>query len=216
VTNYRRHRIAGGTYVFTVNLADRRSRLLTDNIELPRAAFRDTRRRHPFTIDAIAVLPDNLHAMCGPCRKQTPISRFAGNRSRQPSPAVCRGRNPFRRAAGANASGVFGSAAIGSTRSATRLISRATPITSTSIRSSTAMSGASAIGRFRPFTTWSGSGSTPPIGPAIARTTRTGSANDAMQNVGQADPGAGRRSPWHATGTVDGGLHAQPILRTTC
>lgn len=37
--------------------------MLVDNIELLRRAFRDTRRRHPFAIDAIAVLPDHLHAV---------------------------------------------------------------------------------------------------------------------------------------------------------
>ena len=63
MTNYRRNFVAGGSYFFTVNLADRRSRLLTDNIELLRAAFRDVRHRHPFGIDAIVVLPDHLHAV---------------------------------------------------------------------------------------------------------------------------------------------------------
>ena len=37
--------------------------MLTENIELLRAAFRYTRRRHPFTIEAIVVLPDHLHAL---------------------------------------------------------------------------------------------------------------------------------------------------------
>ena len=63
MTAYRRNLIAGGKYFFTVNLADRRSSLLTANIELLRAAFRYTRRRHPFTIDAIVILPDHLHAL---------------------------------------------------------------------------------------------------------------------------------------------------------
>src|SRR5262245_31897289 len=63
MTGYRRNFTAGGSYFFTVNLAERRSRLLTDNIEALRAAFRETRRRHPFTIDAIVVLPDHLHAI---------------------------------------------------------------------------------------------------------------------------------------------------------
>jgi putative transposase len=63
MTAYRRNLVAGGSYFFTVNLAERRLRLLTDNIELLRSAFRDTRRRHPFAIDAIAVLPDYLHAV---------------------------------------------------------------------------------------------------------------------------------------------------------
>jgi putative transposase len=63
MTNYRRNFIPGGCYFFTVNLGDRRSRLLTGNIELLRTAFRHARRRHPFTIDAIVVLPDHLHAI---------------------------------------------------------------------------------------------------------------------------------------------------------
>jgi putative transposase len=63
MTAYRRNSVAGGSYFFTVNLTERRLRLLTDNIELLRAAFRDTRRRHPFTIDAIVVLPDHIHAV---------------------------------------------------------------------------------------------------------------------------------------------------------
>lgn len=55
--------VPGGTYFFTVNLADRRQSLLTDNIELLRMAFRCARYRHPFTIDAIVVLPEHLHAI---------------------------------------------------------------------------------------------------------------------------------------------------------
>jgi putative transposase len=64
MTNYRRSSIPGGSYFFTVNLADRSSRLLTDHIDALRAAFRYTRRRHPFVIEAIVVLPDHLHAIC--------------------------------------------------------------------------------------------------------------------------------------------------------
>jgi putative transposase len=60
---YRRNFVAGGCYFFTVNLAERRLRLLTDNIDVLRAAFRTTRLRHPFTIDAIVVLPDHLHTI---------------------------------------------------------------------------------------------------------------------------------------------------------
>lgn len=62
MTSYRRSRITGGSYFFTLNLADRRSTTLTDNIEALRAAFRYTRQRHPFAIDAIVVMPDHLHA----------------------------------------------------------------------------------------------------------------------------------------------------------
>jgi putative transposase len=63
VTNYRRNFILGGCQFFTTNLAERKSRLLTDQIDRLRAAFRYVRNRHPFTIDAIVVLPDHLHAI---------------------------------------------------------------------------------------------------------------------------------------------------------
>ena len=46
-----------------MNLAERRLSLLTDHIDLLRAAFRYTRARYPFTIEAIVVLPDHLHAI---------------------------------------------------------------------------------------------------------------------------------------------------------
>ncbi len=61
--NYRRCRVPGGTYFFTVNLLDRRSDLLVRHIELLRAAVRSVLVAHPFHIDAWVVLPDHLHAM---------------------------------------------------------------------------------------------------------------------------------------------------------
>ena len=63
MTSYRRNFVPGGSYFFTVNLLDRRSRLLTENIELLRGAFRDVHKGHPFTIEATVVLPDHLHAI---------------------------------------------------------------------------------------------------------------------------------------------------------
>jgi putative transposase len=36
---------------------------LTDNVGALRTAFRQTRTAHPFTIDAIVILPDHLHAV---------------------------------------------------------------------------------------------------------------------------------------------------------
>ncbi|MGB8400770.1 REP-associated tyrosine transposase [Bradyrhizobium sp.] len=62
MTDYRRNFIAGGSFFFTVNLAERRLRLLTEHIDELRAAFRDVRRQHSFAIDAMVVLPDHLHA----------------------------------------------------------------------------------------------------------------------------------------------------------
>ena len=63
MADYRRNFIAGGSFFFTVNLADRRLSLLTTHIDALRAALRETRSRHPFTIDEIVVLPDHLHAV---------------------------------------------------------------------------------------------------------------------------------------------------------
>ncbi len=48
--NYRRVFIPGGCYFFTVNLLDRNSRLLVENIDALRDAVRETRRSFPFEI----------------------------------------------------------------------------------------------------------------------------------------------------------------------
>ena len=61
--NYHRNRVPGGTYFFTVNLLERKRRLLTDHIDALRAAVRQVRARHPFHIDAWVVLPDHLHCV---------------------------------------------------------------------------------------------------------------------------------------------------------
>ncbi|AWM08541.1 hypothetical protein [Bradyrhizobium symbiodeficiens] len=50
MTAYRRNIVPSGSLLFTVNLAERRLSLLTDHVEILRAACRDTRQRHPFTI----------------------------------------------------------------------------------------------------------------------------------------------------------------------
>ena len=63
MAGYRRNFIAGGCFFFTVNLAERRLHLLTVHIEELRSAFRKVRGKHPFTIDAMVVLPDHLHAI---------------------------------------------------------------------------------------------------------------------------------------------------------
>ena len=61
--NYRRAFVPGGCWFFTVNLLDRRERLLVDCIDALRNAVAATRKRHPFAIDAIVVLPDHIHAV---------------------------------------------------------------------------------------------------------------------------------------------------------
>ncbi len=64
MTDYRRLYIPGASWFFTVNLAQRKgNRLLIDNIDLLRKAFAYTKRRHPFKIDAVVVLPDHIHCI---------------------------------------------------------------------------------------------------------------------------------------------------------
>ena len=61
--NYRRVFIPGGCWFFTVNLFDRRRRLLVERIAALRDAVRWTRDRWPFEIDAWVVMPDHLRAI---------------------------------------------------------------------------------------------------------------------------------------------------------
>lgn len=61
--DYRRNRIPGGTYFFTVNLLERRSGLLVAHVDALRDAVRTVRARRPFRIDAWVVLPDHMHAI---------------------------------------------------------------------------------------------------------------------------------------------------------
>jgi putative transposase len=61
--NYRRRYVQGGCWFFTVNLLDRRTRLLVEHIDALREATAWTMRRYPFRIDAFVVLPEHLHAI---------------------------------------------------------------------------------------------------------------------------------------------------------
>jgi len=63
MTNYRRYRLKGGCYFFTTSLAERRIRLLTENVQALRAAFREVKQAHAFTMDAVVILPDHLHCI---------------------------------------------------------------------------------------------------------------------------------------------------------
>src|SRR3546814_10004156 len=63
MTNYRRAHTPGATWFFTVNIARRDTAVLTEHIALLRQALQRVRRKHPFSIDALVVLPDHLHAV---------------------------------------------------------------------------------------------------------------------------------------------------------
>ena len=61
--DYRRNRVPGRSFFFTVNLLDRRSDLLVTQIHMLRDAVRQVRRHAPFHIDAWVVLPDDMHCL---------------------------------------------------------------------------------------------------------------------------------------------------------
>jgi putative transposase len=60
---YRRVVAKGGTYFFTLNLADRSSALLVQHVAVLRRVIQQVRSAHPFEIQAIVVLPDHLHTI---------------------------------------------------------------------------------------------------------------------------------------------------------
>jgi REP element-mobilizing transposase RayT len=60
---YRRHRVPGGTYFFTVNLLERHAcaRLLVEHIQVLREAVRVAKNKAPFLIDTWVVLHEYMH-----------------------------------------------------------------------------------------------------------------------------------------------------------
>ncbi|SCY09641.1 putative transposase [Nitrosospira sp. Nl5] len=63
MTEYRRNFVKGGSYFFTVALADRSQNLLVDHIDALRKAFRSVKAEYPFVLDAMVVLPEHLHCI---------------------------------------------------------------------------------------------------------------------------------------------------------
>ena len=61
---YRRARIEGGTYFFTV-VTHKRKKILceSENVSLLRTIFREVMAKHPFKIDAFVLLPEHLHCI---------------------------------------------------------------------------------------------------------------------------------------------------------
>jgi putative transposase len=53
MVHYRRNLVRGGTFFFTVTLADRQSTALIEHISLLKNAFRVTRHERPFSLDAV-------------------------------------------------------------------------------------------------------------------------------------------------------------------
>jgi putative transposase len=65
MSEYRRVRIPGGCYFFTLALYDRQAAVLTDDAVRAalHAAVVETRRAYPFRIDAWVLMPDHLHCI---------------------------------------------------------------------------------------------------------------------------------------------------------
>jgi putative transposase len=60
---YRRDKTKGGMYFFTLTLQDRQSKVLTQHVQALRRSFHQAKQNNPFSINAIVVLPDHLHAV---------------------------------------------------------------------------------------------------------------------------------------------------------
>jgi len=60
---YRLANLPGASYFFTVNLAERKSRLLVDHVDVLRESVRRVKTAHPFVIDAMVIMPDHLHTL---------------------------------------------------------------------------------------------------------------------------------------------------------
>ncbi len=129
MTEYRRCRIKGGCYFFTVNLADRKQTLLTEKIELLRESFRVVKEHHPFDIEAIVILPEHLHTIWTLPEGDDVISVAVGGRSRRILAGILRKVSGFPKAAGANRNVEFGKGDFGSIKFETSVISLRMPIT---------------------------------------------------------------------------------------
>ncbi len=199
--DYRRNRVPGGTFFFTVNLLDRRSNLLVARIDALRGAVRQVRARAPFHIDAWVVLPDHMHCLWTPafagagcCRKAMPIFPVGGGRSRPRLQNRRRSASRDRRSWPAEANAAFGSDAIGSTRSAMTATSRPTWTTRISTRSSTVLWRTRRIGLTRRFIGALPAGYTLPAGRAAAMNRNRPANGSEAKRRKQAGGRGGRRS----------------------
>ena len=61
---YKRIKINGGCYFFTVVLAQRhKNNLLIQYVDNLREVFKHIQQNHPFVMDAVVILPDHLHCI---------------------------------------------------------------------------------------------------------------------------------------------------------
>ena len=61
---YKRLKIEGGCYFFTVVLVQRNgNNLLIEQVDSLRESFKHVQNNHPFTMNAIVIMPDHLHCI---------------------------------------------------------------------------------------------------------------------------------------------------------
>lgn len=63
MSRYRRTWVPGGTFFFTVNLADRGHDLLVEHVGTLHRVWRQVAQEHPFQTIAVCVMPEHLHAI---------------------------------------------------------------------------------------------------------------------------------------------------------
>ncbi len=63
MTAYRRDKMMGASYFFTVNLLNRQSNLLTRHIDDLRSSYQQMIAKHPMHVDAMVILHDHIHAI---------------------------------------------------------------------------------------------------------------------------------------------------------
>jgi REP element-mobilizing transposase RayT len=162
--DYRRNRVVGGPYFFTLALADRRSDLLAREVGALRASVSRARVLYPFSIDTWVVLPEHPHAVwtlpAGDCDFSTRWTLIKRGFSARIAKGETRALPPGlpKKSVG------FGSGGFGSPRSVMRRILRDMWIMSISTRSSMDVSATPAIGRFHHFGARLRVGITRPIG----------------------------------------------------
>ena len=85
--NYRRLFVPGGTYVFTLAIADRNRAWLVDRIDALSVAFRIVHAWRPYAMPVYVILPDHLHCIWslpeGDCGFPQRWNRIKGEFSRR-------------------------------------------------------------------------------------------------------------------------------------
>ena len=152
MARYRRNFIAGGTFFFTVKLADSKSRLLVEHIGLLRAAYMDVQKQYPFETVAVCVLPNHIHAIWTLPPDDADYSLRWRLIKTKFSAHFPRAENLSAPANSGGTNAVFGNGVFTNTPCATKSICSVVQTTSISIPSNMDYATMSAIGRFRRFT----------------------------------------------------------------